>query len=379
MRKIAILGSTGSVGRAALRVARHLKDEIKVVALAAKSNLDLLEEQAREFEPELIAIGDEANALEFKRRFSGEVPIVAEEEGLCAAASIASADLTLLAMSGIAGLKPAIAAMKSGKEIGLANKELLVCAGEFFMQCAEKYGALIIPVDSEHSALFQCLQGQRKESVRRLILTASGGPFLNRSEEELSLVTLEEALMHPNWSMGQKITIDSSTLMNKGFEMIEAHWLFGLPPSAIEVVVHPQSVIHSLVEFCDGAMLAQMSQPDMALPIQFALTYPRRSRGMLPPFDFSKYSQLTFQAPDRKRFPCLALAEEAIRRGKSFPCVLNAANDILVSRFLKKEIAWVDLGRKLEKLISSHSGCDVITLEAILAVDQEIRGKARDF
>lgn len=379
MRKIAILGSTGSVGRAALRVARHLKEEIKIVALAARSNLDLLEEQVREFQPELVAIGDEANAAEFRKRFPQKIPIIAGEEGLCAAAGIASADLALFAMSGVAGLKPALFAMEQGKEIGLANKELLVCAGSLFMRTAREYGTRILPVDSEHSALFQCLQGNDHRAVRRLILTASGGPFYRKTKEDLASVTLEQALAHPNWSMGAKITVDSSTLMNKGLEKIEAHWLFDVAPCAIDVVIHPQSVIHSLVEYCDGSMLAQMSEPDMVLPIQMALTYPKRERGLLPPFDFTKFSRLSFEEPDREKFPCLALAEEALKAGGSYPCALNAANEVLVGRFLKKELTWVDLGKKLEKIMSSHSGCNVVTLESVLAVDEEIRSKAKDF
>ena len=377
MRKIVLLGSTGSIGSAALRVVRHLRDEFKVVALAAKSNIDLLEEQVREFQPEMVALGDPSKVSEFRSRCPG-IPVVEGEEGLCEVAAAPDADFVLFGMSGITALKPAFAAIQAKKEIGLANKELLVCAGQLFMSAVREHGVTLLPVDSEHSALFQCLQGHQRSDVRRLILTASGGPFRKMSQEELSSVTVKQALAHPNWAMGPKITIDCSTLMNKGLEMIEAHWLFDVPPSAIDVVVHPQSIIHSLVEYCDGSLLAQMSQPDMVLPIQYALTYPKRKPGIQPPFDFSKIAQLTFEQPDKKKFLCFALAEEALRLGKSYPCALNAANEILVGRFLRGEIPWIDLGRKLEKLMSSHSSRDLVTLEAILAVDRETRRKAEE-
>ena len=375
MKKIALLGSTGSIGCSTLKVVRHLKDELQVVALAARSNLDLLEEQVREFRPSLVAVYDPVKAREFQKRVPG-TPVLAGVEGLNAAAAYDSADLTMLAMSGSVGLGPAIAAIQAGKQIGFANKELLVCAGELVMLLARQKKVSVLPVDSEHCAIFQCLQGNDRKDVRRLILTASGGPFLKTCPSDLSSISVESALTHPNFSMGSKITIDSSTLMNKGLEKIEARWLFDIPEKNIDIVVHPQQIIHSCVEYCDGSILAQMGAPDMVLPIQYALTYPERRRGMMPPFDFLKHSRLTFEEPDRKKFPCLQLAEEALRRGRSYPCVLNAANEVLVERFLKGEIRWVDIAFKLEKLISFHRPQDVLNLEAIFSVDLEARQQA---
>jgi 1-deoxy-D-xylulose-5-phosphate reductoisomerase len=377
MRTIALFGSTGSVGSAVLRVVRHLSEELKVVALAARSNLGLLEQQAREFCPELIAIGDSVQAARFRTR-SLNIPIVEGEAGLCEMAALPTADYALFAMSGIEALKPAFTAIEAKKMVGLANKELLVSAGSLMMQAVRTHGTALLPIDSEHSALFQCLHGHQKAEVRRLILTASGGPFRTFSEEELHAITIQQALAHPNWSMGPKITIDSSTLMNKGLELIEAHWLFDMPPDAIDVVVHPQSMIHSFVEFCDGSILAQLSEPDMALPIQYALTYPKRKKGIGRTLNVSQMKACTFECPDRKKFPCLALAEEALRKGGSYPCVLNAANEVLVQRFLKGELRWIELGSKLEQLMSSHSSRDLVTLEAILAVDREMRRKAEE-
>ncbi len=375
MKKIALLGSTGSIGRSTLKVVRHLKDEIGVAALAARSNLDLLEAQVREFQPALVAIGDPLKAAEFRKRMP-HVEVVEGQEGLCAAAAFSEADFTMLAMSGIAGLAPALAAISAGKQIGLANKEILVCAGELISRLAEERGVKLLPVDSEHSALFQCLEGNSSREIRRMILTASGGPFRTLPLKQLQTVTIEEALAHPNWRMGPKVTIDSSTLMNKGLELIEARWLFNLPAEKFEVVVHPQSIIHSCIEYCDGSILAQMGEPDMVLPIQYALTWPNRRPGLLPPFDFMKNGQLTFEQPDRKKFICLRLAEESLKAGRSYSCALNAANEVLVDRFLNGELGWLDIGIKLEKLMSSHSASDMLTLDSVLAIDGETRIKA---
>ncbi len=377
MKKIALLGSTGSIGRSTLKVVRHLKEELKVVALAARSNLDLLEAQVREFQPLLVAISDPVKAAEFRKRMP-QVDVVEGPEGLILAAAHPDADFTMLAMSGIAGLEPALAAIAAGKQIGLANKEILVSAGELVAKRAEEKGIKLLPVDSEHSALFQCLEGNSASELRRMILTASGGPFRALTLKQLQTVSIEEALAHPNWRMGPKVTIDSSTLMNKGLELIEARWLFGVAPERIEVIVHPQSIIHSCVEYCDGSMLAQMSEPDMVLPIQYALTWPNRRPGLMPPFDFLKNGQLTFESPDRKKFTCLKLAEESLKMGRSYSCALNAANEILVDRFLNGELNWIDIGTKLEKLMSSHSATDVLTLETVLAVDRENRMKAKE-
>jgi len=374
MKKIALLGSTGSIGRTTLNVVRHLPNEFQVVALAARSNIDLLEAQAKEFRPSIVAVSDLAKASELQKRLP-DIYVAAGEEGLCEAAIYGGSDLVVLAMAGNNGLKPALLAIEAGKSIALANKEILVCAGELIMRRTKERNVRLLPVDSEHSALFQCLEGHDRKSVRRLILTASGGPFRTFSEETLGSITVEQALTHPNYRMGAKITIDSSTLMNKGLEMIEARWLFDTVE--IDAVIHPQQVIHSMVEYCDGSLLAQMSQPDMALPIQYALTYPQRQKGLLPPFDFSKYSQLTFEEPDRKKFPCLRLAEESLRSARSYPAFLNASNEVLVNRFLAREIRWTEIASKLEKLMSSHQPVDVLTLESILAVDCEAREKAR--
>ena len=375
MRKLSLLGSTGSIGKSTLGVARHLKEELCVTALAARSNIDLLEQQIQEFNPSLVAVFDEKKALELQSKVP-HVEVVAGLEGLCAVASQSCADMAVLAMSGSSGLSPAIAAINAGKQIALANKEILVCAGELIMRLAKEKGIQLLPVDSEHSAIFQCLQGNEKKEVRRIILTASGGPFRTLSAERLRSVSVQEALNHPNWRMGSKVTIDSSTLMNKGLEKIEARFLFDVEPEKIDVVVHPQSVVHSMVEYQDGSILAQMGLPDMSLPIQYALTYPKRCPGRLPPLDFTNL-QLTFEQPDREKFLCLALAEEALLRGKSAPCAMNAANEILVERFLQGAISWSAIGDKLEKLMSSHREVDVLTLESILAVDSETRCIAR--
>jgi 1-deoxy-D-xylulose-5-phosphate reductoisomerase len=280
-------------------------------------------------------------------------------------------------MTGSVGLFPAISAIKAGKQIGLANKEILLCAGELITSLAKEKKVKIIPVDSEHCALHQCLGSEKKESVRRLILTASGGAFRDKTIEQLQNVTVKDALSHPNWKMGSKVLVDCTTLMNKGLEMIEARWLFDIDPSLIEAVIHPQSRLHSFVEFIDGSMLALLAEPDMVLPIQYALTYPERKQGILPPYDFTKNSQLTFYPPDFKRFPCLKLSFEVLRAGQSYPCFLNAANEILVDRFLRKEIPWSSIGSKLEKLISFHQPQNMLGLEEILSVDKSARELAR--
>ncbi len=372
-KRIALLGSTGSVGTMTLQVARHLPEDLKIVALAAKSNIDLLEKQAREFQPELLAVFDEGPALALQKRLP-HIPVLAGMEGLKAVAI--SADFSLFAMTGSAGVIPALSAIQAKKQIGIANKEILVCAGELIQTEAKKQGVELLPVDSEHSALFQCLKGEKSEQVSRLILTASGGPFREYDISALASVQLEHAMAHPNYRMGAKATIDSSTLMNKGLEMIEARWLFDIAPEKIEAVIHPQQRIHSLVEFVDGSMLAQMSDPDMLLPIQYALTYPDRKPSLTPPYDFVKNGTLTFFVPDTDRFRCLRLATEAMCAGRSYSCFLNAANEVLVDRFLKRQISWLDIGIKLEKLISSHQPQNLLTLEAILEVDGQARQKA---
>jgi 1-deoxy-D-xylulose-5-phosphate reductoisomerase len=375
IKTISLLGSTGSIGQSTLRVVRHLRETFEVAALAAKSQIDLLESQAREFCPQIVAVYDKAKALELQKRIP-HMRVVGGMEGLQEAASVAGADLVVSAMSGSLGIAPTLSAIQAGKTVALANKEVLVSAGEIVMGQARARGVPILPIDSEHSALFQCLDHRDPTHVRRLILTASGGPFLHYTQEKLGGVTVDEALAHPTWRMGPKVTIDCSTLMNKGLEVIEAHFLFQIPMRQIEVVVHPQSVIHSMVEMIDGSMLAQMSEPSMIVPIQYALTYPGRRPGIIPPFDFNRFSRLEFCAPDHQRFACLELCYEAGLRGGNAPCYLNAANEVLVERFVRGEIGWVDISRKLEKLLTAFSVEKELNIDKISATDTMAREQA---
>ena len=377
MRYLAILGSTGSIGKNCLAVARHLGPEaIKIVALAARHNIDLLEQQALEFHPQLVAVYDHDQARELQRRIP-HIPVIAGMEGLEAVAVHAQANLVISAISGAIGLVPTIAAIQAGKNIGFANKEVLVSGGEIVMSLVRKHGIDLIPIDSELTAIFQCLKGEGAKVVQRLLITASGGPFRNFTADQLEQVTVDHALNHPNYRMGPKVTIDSSTLMNKGLEMIESHWLFQVPLEKIEVIVHPQQIIHSMVEFIDNSMLAQMGAPDMLVPIQYALTYPQRYAGSLVPFDFLKYHTLQFLIPDMDKFRCLKLAYEAVRSGGSMPCFMNAANAVLVHRFLNREIAWKEIATTLENLMSRHAVKPVKSLQDVLAVDQMARQEAK--
>ncbi len=375
MKRIAILGSTGSIGQNALKVARHLGEKIQVIALAAKESIDVLEEQAREFNPDIIGVYNLEKARELQRRLPHKT-ILGGMDGLLAVASFPQADLVLSAMAGTLGLQPTLAAVEAGKEIGLANKEALVSGGSLVMKRIKEKGIQLIPVDSEHSAIFQCLKNEPHRTIDRLILTASGGPLRHLKKEQLESVTIEQALNHPNWKMGPKVTIDCSTLMNKGLEVIEAHWLFDIAINKIEVVIHPQSLIHSLVEFVDHSMLAQIGEPNMIIPIQYAMTYPERYPGMLKRFDFFKNSVLQFSLPDMDLFRCLALAYEAIRLGGTLPCYMNAANEILVQRFLNREIGWREIGILLEILMEQHKLEKLDSLETILAVDALARKEA---
>jgi len=375
MKRIAILGSTGSIGQNVLNVSRHLKEKIQVESLSAHSNIDLLEIQAREFRPQLIAVFDKDKAFELQKRLP-TFEVLGGMEGLLAIAKDTRATMLISSMSGTLGLIPTIAAIKAGKDIGLANKEVLVAGGALIMDLVKEKQVNLFPMDSEHSAIFQCLQGERAQSVRRLILTASGGPFRNWPQERLNQITVEDALKHPTWTMGKKITIDCSTLMNKGLEVIEAHWLFNIVLDKIEVIIHPQSLIHSMVEFNDMSMLAQMSEPTMIVPIQYALTYPKREPGMLKPFDFTKHPTLEFCIPDKEKFKCLALAYRAMERGGTLPCFMNAANEVLVERFLEKEIGWSEIGLILEELMENHVVQPADSLDIILAVDASARQQA---
>ncbi len=377
MRKknLTILGSTGSIGKSALDVVRHIHPHLRVVALSARSNIALLEEQVREFSPLVVAVFERDKAEELQARIP-HVKVLAGLEGLETVARLEECDIVLAALSGTIGILPTIAALEEGKQIALANKEVLVSAGEYVMELAAKKGIKLLPVDSEHNAIFQCLEGRDPATIRRIILTASGGPFLHHPFEKLSDISVEMALNHPTWRMGVKNTIDSSTLMNKGLEVIEARWLFGVPVEKIDVVIHPQSIIHSMVEFVDGSIIAQMSQTDMRLPIQFALTYPDRLQGLLPPFNFREHTRLDFLPVDMQKFRCLHLAYEVLRRQGSFPCYLNAANEVFVSRFCKGEISWMDIATKLERLIEGHKARSMNSVHDILAIDSLARAEA---
>lgn len=376
MKKLTILGSTGSIGQNALKIAENLNSELKVVALAANKNIEVLEQQIRKFSPEIVGVFDKQKAQELKKKFPNQ-NIVAGMEGLEEVAAYSKADVVLCAIAGTLGLQPTIAAIKAKKTIALANKEALVSGGALVTSLAKQMGVPLIPVDSEHSAIFQCLQGERYQDISRLILTASGGPFRTFHEEQLRSVTPEQALKHPNWNMGPKVTIDCSTLMNKGLEVIEAHWLFEIPFDKIEVVIHPQSIIHSMVEFVDGSMKAQLSVPTMLVPIQYALTYPERRAGLIKPFDFIHNNTLQFQVPDLVKFRCLQLAFDSIKIGSSMPCYMNAANEILVNRFLEGKIEWTQIGERLEKLMQRHGVRDVNSIEAILDIDTTARYEAQ--
>ncbi len=375
MKRIVILGSTGSIGESTLQVARHLPEEIKVVGLAARSSIDLLEKQAREFHPEIIAVYDQDKAIELQKRLP-HITVLGGMQGLEAVAAFAQADFVVSAMTGTLGLIPTVTAIKAGKDIGLANKEALISGGSLVMSLVREKGVNLIPIDSEHSAIFQCLKGEKSSNVHRIVLTASGGPFRNFTDEQLEHVDASQALAHPTWRMGPKITVDCSTLMNKGLEMIEAHWLFNVPPDKIEIIIHPQSIIHSLVEFVDNSMLAQMSIPNMLVPIQYALTYPKRLSGCWQYFDFTKHATLQFLAPDVEKFRCLALASAALKEGKSLSCYMNAANEILVNRFLEKKISWKEIGVKLEKLMLQHKAININSLDDVIAVDGLARQEA---
>ena len=371
MKKIAILGSTGSIGTQTLDVVRAHSDELQVVALAAGSNKERLKEQIREFHPELVSLSDERKAQELKEELAGEaVEVVCGMDGLIEVAGIDSADVVVTAVVGMMGILPTMEAIRKGKDIALANKETLVTAGHLIIPMAREYGVSILPVDSEHSAIFQCLQGEPKKALDKILLTASGGPFRGKSAEFLETVTLEDALNHPNWSMGPKITIDSSTMMNKGLEVMEAKWLFGVDYSQIEVVIQPQSIIHSMVQYIDGAVIAQLGTPDMRVPIEYALFYPERRSLPGDRLDFSKLSQITFEKPDYKVFRGLSLAIEAGKTGGTMPTVFNAANERAVAKFLKGEIKYTDIVRSIEKCMDAHKVSAHPDLEEILATEQ---------
>ena len=376
-RCISILGSTGSIGRQSLDVIAACG--MRAAALTANRSVRELEEQARRFRPELAVLMEEDAAADLKVRLADTgVRVAAGMEGLLEAASLPGADTVLTAVVGMVGLRPTLAAIREGKRIALANKETLVCAGELVLEEARDYGAQILPVDSEHSALFQSLEGNNPREVKRLILTCSGGPFYGKKAEELEHVTREDALRHPNWSMGAKITVDSATLMNKGLEFIEAMHLYHMPPEKISVLIHRESIIHSLVEYCDNAMIAQLGSPDMRLPIQYALTWPRRIPGPAAPLDLWRCGGLTFGTPDTDTFRCLALAYEAARMGGTAGAILNGANEAAVAQFLAGRIGFLDVARRVERAMERVAVVQEPGLEDILNADQEARRAALD-
>ncbi len=378
MKQLAILGSTGSIGVSTLDIVAAHPDKFRIVSMTAGRNLPLLLQQIRQFSPRLVAVLSPADAESLKGLLGAEAPeIVSGIDGLTACACHSDVDMVLSAIVGAAGLVPTMAAIESGKDIALANKETLVSAGSLVMEAVARKGVHLFPVDSEHSAIFQSLEGHRHRDVRRLILTASGGPFRNRALADLRRVTPAEALAHPNWSMGRKISIDSATMMNKGLEVIEARWLFDLPAEQIAVHIHPQSIVHSMVEYKDGAVIAQLGIPDMKTPIAYALSYPERLPLDLPPLDLCRLGMLSFESPDHERFACLNLAYEALRRGGTAPAVLNAANEVAVEAFLDGQIAFLDIPELIRVTLENHQATPLEHIDQVLRADRWARTEAR--
>ncbi len=378
MKKVVILGSTGSIGRCALDVIGRHRDRFQVTGLVAGSNIDLLEKQIRTFHPEVVAVADYDASERLRKRVGDVVEVLTGEEGINKVASHSNSDIVLSAMVGFRGLIPTLGAIRAGKTIGLANKETLVVAGEIIINEARSRGVRIIPVDSEHSAIFQCLEGRKREYLKRVILTASGGPFINKRAEEFRDVRPEDALKHPRWSMGKKVTIDSSTLMNKGLEVIEASYLFDLKPDEIEVIIHPESIIHSMVEFIDGTIISQQSVPDMRGPIAYALSYPDRLHSVMRSLDLTAIGKLSFFKPDFERFPCLRYAYDALRIGGSMPAVLNAANEVAVNAFLEGRIHFDEIPVIINKTMSSHITKRRPDLSDIIEADHWARKKSEE-
>jgi 1-deoxy-D-xylulose-5-phosphate reductoisomerase len=379
MKNITVLGSTGSIGVSTLEIVAAHPDKFKVIALTAGENLELLKEQIDAFSPQLVAVKNEELALKLEGMLSNTKPAVMHGvAGMIAAATAADTHMVVAAIVGAAGLLPTAAAIEAGKDIALANKETLVTAGRLIMDMVKTHGVKLYPVDSEHSAVFQSLQGHRPEDVKRIILTASGGPFLNLSQEKLGAVTVNDALNHPNWSMGQKITIDSASMMNKGLEVIEARWLFDMQPERIAVNIHPQSIIHSMVEYNDGCVMAQLGVPDMKAPIAYALTYPGRVSTGVKPLDLTSLSGLTFFNPDVVRFPALQLAYRAMADGESMPTVMNAANEVAVAAFLAGRIRFTDIARTIEKTMDAHQPMNLGSIDDVLEHDRWGRAKCTE-
>ena len=376
MKKVVLLGSTGSIGTSTVMVAEDLPEQIQLIGLAAGNNSDLLLKQALKHRPQAVSLTDPAKAKELEKTLPSSIRVYAGEDGLIKLATLPEADIVLIAIVGTAGLQPALAAIRAGKDIAVASKEILVMAGEIVMREAREHGVRVLAVDSEHSAIFQCLDGKPPESVRALWLTASGGPFRKTPKEEFASITVERALKHPSWVMGRKITIDSATLFNKGLEMIEARWLFDIEMARVQVVVHPQSIIHSMVEFVDGCMLAQLSSPDMCLPIQYALTYPARIASQRVQTNLAKLGQLTFEEPDCDRFPAINYARKAGEIGGTLPAVLNAANEIAVSAFVDRKINFPQISELVGRVMDAHKVVEHPNLEKILEADAWARKEA---
>ncbi len=377
MKSISILGSTGSIGVSTLDVVRQHPERFSVAGLAAGGNIELLAGQVREFRPRVVSVRDAASVDALKAALGSDCPeILHGTEGACAVAAAEEAELVISAIVGAAGLVPTVTAIRAGKHIGLANKETMVVAGRLVSELAKKHGVEIIPVDSEHSAIYQSLVGHRHEDVLRVILTASGGPFLNTPAEEILKVTPAQALKHPKWNMGAKITIDSATLMNKGLEVIEAHWLFDMPADRIGVVVHPQSIIHSMVEYIDGCVMAQLGVPDMRAPIAYAMAWPERCPSGIDRLDLTKGGSLTFQEPDMVRFPSLRLAYDALRAAKTYPAILNAANEVAVAAFLDGRIGFTGIPELVDRTMQAHEAWEPVELDEYLEADRWARSTA---
>lgn len=379
MKHLSILGSTGSIGVSTLEIVAAYPDRFRVTAMTAGRNLDLFASQIKQFSPRIAAVASAQDIPRLKELCAGlKVEITGGVEGLIAAATADETEMVVAAIVGAAGLVPTAAAIKAGKDIALANKETLVTAGHLFMEMIAEYGVKLYPVDSEHSAVFQSIEGHRNEDIDKIILTASGGPFLNTPTEQLANVTVQAALNHPNWSMGRKITIDSATMMNKGLEVLEARWLFNVPVEKIDVNIHPQSIIHSMVEYIDGCVIAQLGTPDMKAPIAYALSYPERVATGVKPLDLTSFSGLTFHKPDLIKFRCLGLAYHAINAGESMPAVMNAANEIAVEAFLEGRIRFLQISEVIERTMDAHQAHDLKTIEEVLLADRWGRDKARE-
>ncbi len=376
-KRVVILGATGSIGESALKVARDLPDRIEIVGLAANSNAEKLAAAANETRAQSVCLVDEAKIDLLMRKLEYKPRIFAGQEGLREIACLMDAEMVLVAIVGTGGLRPALGAIEAGKDLAVASKEILVMAGEIVMRAARDNDVSVLPVDSEHNAIFQCLEGKSATDIRRIVLTASGGPFRETPRKDFNSITPEEALKHPTWNMGPKITIDSATLFNKGLEMIEAHWLFGVEMKRVEVVIHPQSIVHSMVEFADGSTLAQLSYSNMCFPIQYAVTWPHRVPNTLPPLDFSKLSRLEFSTPRYDDFPALNLARQAGETGGTLPAVMNAANEVAVAGFLDRQVRFPDIWQIVQEVMNRHTSVAHPDLDAILQADQWARKEAQ--